>query len=126
MIYSRGFLRLLLATVLVLAATLPASAVELKTAPFPGSILTSGVVRCSVLNVGSKAGTIDAELHGNFTVLSTAGPVSLGPNIAASTSSASLASSSPTHCRCNVPSKNNLRCSFEYINGTVVEVIPAQ
>jgi hypothetical protein len=120
-------LRLLLAVLLVLAMTEGAAALVLTTPQFPGADVTTGFAWCSVTN-GSTTTTnssIVVMRDGFGNVMSTNGPLNLGPGDTDEGNRHGLASVSPQSCRCTVPNSAH-KCAFVYVNSSGgAIVIPA-
>lgn len=117
--------RLVIALTVLVALGTPclASAGTLTTPMFPGPNVNSGVAVCAVCN-GGKSTTFSATcemLNSAGEVIATDGPFELTAGDCDQGTFIDLSSLSPSSCRCNVPGKHSV--SFQYINGTTVEVI---
>ncbi len=96
--------------------------------PVPGTNISSGEARCVIANIGDKTGLVTKlqmfGVAGNALVTSEEDlALPLPPNAQITTPAVSLASASPSHC--GFEFKGKFKASFVYINGSVVEVIPA-
>jgi len=126
-ILTRSTQTLSLALALILAGSAVASAaVTIRTAPFPGSLLFDGFVRC----IGRNGGTTTAKVR--MTLFSDDGDVlandnvTLAPDDADTGGFVNLASASPSFCECTVPTTTSFSCSLVYSNGPSHLVVPAQ
>ena len=120
-------LRILSVIALVLAVCGNAgAAVTLRTAPFPGSDVFSGTAFC----VARNGGTTDGQ-NVKMTMFRTFAPIALstdtrdpGPDETERGTSHNLQFTSPSWCECSVPNATVFTCSFVYVNGAFVTVVP--
>ncbi|HEV8439608.1 MAG TPA: hypothetical protein VGT40_16085 [Methylomirabilota bacterium] len=109
---------LLIALVFTLVSAAAVEAVVLRTAPFPGDSVFTGLARCGVTNAGTATGTFTSmTLFSNTGALHTTPGFALSPHITATTDASNLVNDSPTYCECVVPSMSTWRCAFQFING---------
>ena len=116
--------RWFLGLALLLGVSTSATAGTLVTPPFPGLLVSSGSAYCSATNLGTTDALVTYELFDDYGY--TIGPpidFTLPPGRTYARVGASLSNNTPSWCRFTFSGK--VRGSFNYVNGTVVTVIPA-
>jgi hypothetical protein len=112
-------LAVVLAVALVLASSGTALAGTLRTAAFPGDDIVQGLAQCAVTNESSRAGDVTATLYDSVGFVMTVKTQSgLAPHATVFGNAFDLASFSPIHCECQVPSTTTYRCAFVYHDKT--------
>lgn len=117
---------LLIAMVLVLVSIVAADAATLRTAAFAGIDMSSGFARCAVTNAGTWPGVVSAFLYdhnGNF--MAGFSSQTIRPHSTLFTPFSDLATETPTHCECVVPSVVTFRCSLVYFNENITTSVSA-
>jgi hypothetical protein len=118
-----------IALALVLVMTLPglAHALTLRTAPFPGILVSSGTAGCVVTNGSDRESdrAVATLFDTNGNTLTTDGPIFVAPGDTVFGNFLTLSNSSPTWCRCELPNRQHT-CAFMYINGSIINVIRAE
>ena len=119
------------ALVVVTAGAASAASVTVRTSPADG-LFANGRAYCAAVNGGTTQVLVTTVLFGQEagSALATNGftippeETRFGTRVA--TNNDSPSNFNPSWCECVVPDKAKVRCSFIYVNGNEVMVVPAK